>query len=30
MKYEEVEVNSERWLDIKDLLNEEWKDIKRV
>ena len=30
MKYEEVEVNSERWLDIKDLLNEEWKDIKRI
>lgn len=28
MKFEEVEVNSERWLDPKDLLNEEWRDIK--
>lgn len=28
MEYEKVEVNSERWLDLKDLLNEEWKDIK--
>ena len=28
MKFEEVEVNSERWLDLKDLLNEEWRDIK--
>lgn len=28
MKFEEVEVNSKRWLDSKDLLNEEWRDIK--
>ena len=28
MEYEKVEVNSERWLDLKDLLNEEWRDIK--
>ena len=28
MEYENVEVNSERWLDLKDLLNEEWCDIK--
>jgi len=28
MEYEEVEVNSERWLDLKDLLNEEWRDVK--
>ena len=25
--FEEVEVNSERWLDLKDLKNEIWKDI---
>lgn len=30
MEFEEVEVNSERWLDLKDFLNEEWRDIKRV
>lgn len=29
MEFEKVEVNSERWLDLKGLLNEEWKDIKR-
>ena len=28
MEYEEVDVNSERWLDTKDLLNEEWRDVK--
>ena len=28
MEYENVEVNSEKWLDLKDLLNEEWRDIK--
>lgn len=28
MEFEDVEVNSEKWLDIKDLLNEEWRDIK--
>ena len=28
MKYEEVEVNSERWFDLKPLLNEEFRDIK--
>lgn len=27
MKYENVEVNSERWFDITPLLNEEWKEI---
>lgn len=27
MKYENVEVNSKRWFDIKPLLNEEWKEI---
>lgn len=27
MKFEEVEINSERWLSLEDLLNEEWKDI---
>lgn len=26
--FEEVEPNSERWLDLKDLPNEEWRDIK--
>lgn len=26
--FEDVEVNSDRWFDLKDLLNEEWKDIK--
>ena len=26
--YENVKVNSERWFDLKDLKNEEWKDIK--
>lgn len=30
MEFEEVEVNSERWLDLKDFLNEEWRDVKRV
>ena len=29
MKFEEVEVNSERWLDLKDLKNEIWKPIKQ-
>lgn len=24
--FEEVLVNSERWFDLKDLLNEEWKE----
>ena len=28
MKYENVKVNSEKWLSLNDLLNEEWKDIK--
>lgn len=28
MKYEEVEVNSERWFDLEPLLNEEFRDIK--
>lgn len=28
MEYEDVEINSERWLDLKDLLNEEWRDVK--
>ena len=28
MKFEEVEVNSERWLDLKDFKNEVWKPIK--
>jgi len=28
IKFEDVEINSERWLDLKDLLNEEWRDIK--
>ncbi len=28
MKYEEVEVNSERWFDLTPLLNEEFRDIK--
>lgn len=27
MKFEEIEVNSERWFDITPLLNEEWKEI---
>ena len=27
MKYEEVKVNSERWFDLKPLLNEEFRDI---
>lgn len=27
-KYENIEVNSERWFDLKPLLNEEWRDIK--
>ena len=27
MKFEEVEVNSERWFDITPLLNEKWKEI---
>lgn len=27
IKFEDVEINSERWLDLKDLLNEEWRDI---
>lgn len=29
MKYENVKVNSEKWLSLNDLLNEEWKDIKK-
>ena len=28
MEYEEVEVNSERWFDLRPLLNEEFRDIK--
>ena len=28
MQFEKVEPNSKRWLDIRNLLNEEWKDIK--
>ena len=28
MEFENVEVNSKRWLDLKDLKNEEWQDIK--
>lgn len=28
MEFEKIEVNSERWLSLNDLLNEEWKDIK--
>ena len=28
MKYEEVVINSEKWLSLNDLLNEIWKDIK--
>lgn len=28
MEFENVEANSERWLSLEDLLNEEWKDIK--
>lgn len=28
IKYEEVEVNSERWFDLTPLLNEEFRDIK--
>lgn len=28
MDFENVEVNSERWLSLEDLLNEEWRDIK--
>lgn len=28
MKFEEVEVNSEKWLSLENLLNEEWRDIK--
>lgn len=27
MLYEDVEVNSEKWLNLDDLLNEEWRDI---
>lgn len=27
MKYENVEVNSQRWFDVTSLLNEEWKEI---
>ena len=27
MNYENVEVNSERWLSLEPLLNEEWKDV---
>lgn len=27
MNYENVEVNSERWLRLEPLLNEEWKDV---
>ena len=30
MKYENVKVNSEKWLSLNNLLNEEWKDIKRI
>lgn len=30
MEFEDVEINSERWLDLKDLLNEEWRDIERI
>lgn len=28
MQFEKVEVNSERWLNLEKLLNEEWRDIK--
>ena len=28
MEFEDVKINSERWLNLKDLLNEEWRDIK--
>lgn len=28
MKFEEVEVNSEKWLSLENLLNEEWRDVK--
>ena len=28
--YENVKVNSEKWLSLNNLLNEEWKDIKRI
>ena len=28
MEYENVEINSERWLNLENFLNEEWKDIK--
>ena len=28
MEFEEVEINSERWLNLENLLNEEWRDIK--
>lgn len=28
MQYENVEVNSKRWLSLENLLNEDWKDIK--
>ena len=27
MEFENVEINSERWLSLEDLLNEEWRDI---
>lgn len=27
MEYEQVEVNSQRWLDLEDLTNEEWRDV---
>lgn len=27
MKYEKKEINSERWLNLKDFENEIWKDI---
>lgn len=26
--FEEIEINSNRWFDLNDMLNEEWKDIK--
>lgn len=28
MKYEDVEINSKKWLSLDNLLNEEWRDIK--
>lgn len=30
MEYENIEINSERWLNLANLLNEEWRDIRRI